>query len=350
MYPKINQLVTSAREEDQVFPGCVIGVLVGERQFVFPFGRFTYEDTSPVVQEDTVYDVASITKAIPTSSLALSLIDQNRLAIDDPAILYLPELEVAQKEDIKVWHLLTQTLDWDLRLSHQKELSPQEMLQSIMSATLKRKPGTSYTYTNTTSVLLGILVERVAKKSLDQLADEEFFDPLAMSHTTFHPERFSKDHVAPSEIDSWRNREIRGEVHDESAYVLREKFVPGSAGLFSTVPDLLAFLTMLIHKGVYQGRRFFTEKIVEKMMTNQIAHLHKTTGLGWELEQPWYMGRYASEHTFGKTGFTGCHVLVDIPKQKALVLLSNSTYPKRPESKDALHAVRRALADIIFAE
>jgi CubicO group peptidase (beta-lactamase class C family) len=139
---------------------------------------------------------------------------------------------------------------------------------------------------------------------------------------------------------------IQGEVHDESAWAL--PWAVGSAGLFSTVPDLLTFLSMLLNGGTWKGVRFFSEGTIQSMSTNQIARLGSCTGLGWELNQPHYMGEHCSDHSIGKTGFTGCMCLCDLGQGTGIVLLSNCTYPRRKPDKELINSVRRDIADIIL--
>ena len=130
---------------------------------------------------------------------------------------------------------------------------------------------------------------------------------------------------------------------------LQKKFDIGSAGLFSTVPDLLKFLKMILNQGTYNGYKYFNPETIALMQTNQIAHLGQSTGLGWELNQPRFMGKYCSEVTFGKTGFTGCSCLIDLSRHVALVILSNYIYPKRKTSYRQLNQFRSQIADLIFS-
>lgn len=156
----------------------------------------------------------------------------------------------------------------------------------------------------------------------------------------------------PTENDGWRDGNMRGEVHDESAYIfMKSGRAVGAAGVFSTAPDLLTFLEMLLNEGELDGRRYFSPEIVRQMHTNQISKLGYQ-GLGWELYRSHYMGRYATEETFGKTGFTGCVVICDIKKGVGILILSNTTYPKRKPLEEhilTINSVRRDIADIVFS-
>jgi CubicO group peptidase (beta-lactamase class C family) len=346
---KISERITRAIDEG-VFPSCVVGCLTPkEGKTVLAFGRQTYESGSAAVCEDSVFDVASITKAVPVSSLCLLLIDRGKLRLDDRVIAYIPELAFSDREDVRVRHLLTQTLDFNFRMSSFRDMAPSDILKEIFSRELASRPGATFNYCNATSILLGMMVERVCGECLSVVADREFFTPLSMTRTSFFPESFCRADIVPTENDPWRGRTIQGEVHDESAYVLRKIMVAGSAGLFTTVPDLLIFCEMLLNGGVWKGRRYFSETLTGSIQANQTVSLGVSTGLGWELNQKRYMGRFCSEKTIGKTGFTGGACIVDIPGKKSLVILSNYTFPSRKPDTRAIDAVRRDSADIVFS-
>ena len=288
--------------DEGVFSQCVVGVLKGPpadgERFVLPFGG---------VKEDAIFDVASVTKVVPTALLANHLVREGKLSLSDQVVLYIPELKNQYKDDVLVQHLLDHTVGYGpgFRLSAHKDKSAEEIFQAVYSAPLIYRPGEKFFYTNTASVLLGLVVERVFRKRLDEFAQEILFGPLGMNRTTFHPlEKFQKEEVVPTEKDAWRGRELRGEVHDESAWKLQQEgYVPGSAGLFSTVSDLLNVLEMFLQK---------------------------------------------KEESFMKTGFTGCSIHLDKEKGMGLVILSNYTYPHRKKDSVLINEVRRDIADIVF--
>ncbi len=353
---KIENRITQAIQE-KVFPGCVIGIIKKNKErIVVPFGYFTYENDAPIVQEDSIFDVASITKSIPTASLALKLIDEGKLNLNDKLVDFIPEFRNSARNAVLIKHLLTQTLvfrsnspEGKFRLSAYKNRSPEEILDIIFTAEFESPPGTKFFYTNATSILLGLVVERIFNESLDKLGGIYFFRPLDMEHTLFEPlDKFPKEEIVPTEIQEWRHGVIQGEVHDESAYTLKQMTNVGSAGLFSTVSDLLTFLEMLLNKGVFNGRRYFSSEIVEQMYTNQLLDIGQCTGLGWELNQPRYMGQKCAETTFGKTGFTGCAVICDIEREIGIVILSNCAFPKRKQDAMLINKLRSDIADLVF--
>lgn len=347
----------SAREfldscvREKIFPGYSLGILTkGKSEFVSG-GHETDDPRSAAVGAHTVYDVASITKAIPTAALALMLVEQGKLGLAQPLCDVVPEFRGPCRGEIRISHLLTHTLDFDFRLSDKKNLPPAEILGAIFNARLRSPPGTVYCYANASSVLLGLAVERAGGARLDKLAHARFFAPLGMRRTTFFPEALEAASIAPAEVDPWRGRVIRGEVHDESAWALRPAVIAGSAGLFSTAPDLLIFLEMLLCKGERGGRRYLLPATVRLMHTNALpASMGVSAALGWELDAERFMGKHRGASTFGKTGFTGCAIVADPVLQRGFVFLTNHTFPRRRESNDRINAVRSRLADTILGD
>ena len=352
----ISQAVNQAIK-NKTFPGCVVGVVNrnGERQ-ILPFGNFTYDELSPKVEENTIYDTASLTKSIPTGSLALQFIDEGKLKLTDKLIDHIPEFNNSDRENVLIKHLLTYTLDGyglasaisKIGGKSMKDITFSDLQNLLLTHNFENRPGTVFKYTNIPAALLGLVVEKISGNTIDNLADEHFFKPLNMTRSTFYPEKFSLDEIVPTEKDDWRGL-VHGIVHDESAYICKkEAKIVGHAGLFSTAPDILSFLEMLLHRGTFQGQKYFSEKIVEQIGTNQIAELNDFTGLGWELNQSRFMGDYCTPHTFGKTGFTGTLCVCDVKKGVAYVILSNRIYPKRPDDSTAINIFRKNIGEVIL--
>lgn len=349
MKDAITNIISKAIKE-KTFPGCVVGVVKNNgEKLVMPFGNFTFDSNSLEIKEDSIFDVASITKSIPTSSLALKLIDEGRLNLEEKLIDFVPEFNNSDRDKVLIKHLFTQTLDHGFRLSENKNRTPEEILNLILTSEFRSKPGSTFFYSNATTILLGLVVEKILGDSLDNLGQKYFFEPLKMNRTSFNPlKKFSKDEIVPTEIQEWRGGLVQGEVHDESAYTLNKIKAVGSAGLFSTVPDLLNFLEMLLNKGISNGQKYFSPEIIEQMYTNHISEIKESAGLGWEINQPHYMGVNCSDKIFGKTGFTGCVSMCDIQKGSGVVILSNYTYPVRKPDFTPMNKLRSSIADIVF--
>lgn len=348
MREEIQKLIENAID-DKVFPGAVVGYADQNDMQILPFGSLTYNAGSEKVSTETIYDLASVTKVIPTSSIILSLLEKGLIFPDDQVITFIPEIKNPARDKLLVKHLLTFTdaLDLPHGITPYAPDGAQAILNAIYSAPLKHPPGQHYEYSSAPSLLLGIIAERILKKSLDHIADDMFFRPLGMCSTTFHPYRLNKDLVAPSEINE--RGEVRGQVHDEAAWALYQTgMVSGHAGVFSSAKDLLIFEQMLLADGEYQGRRYFEPSTVKSMYTELVNDGEFGMSLGWEMNQSDYMGSRISAKTFGKDGFTGTMILIEPDKKKCLVMLSNRTYPRRPETRDAIHRVRRELSDIVL--
>lgn len=337
--------------QEHVFPGCVFGMVdrEGKKTFI-SVGNYTYEKDSPSVTENTMYDMASVTKAIPGSCALLKLLDEGKLNLEDRLIEYVPEFgNYEDKKDVRIQHLLTYTLDLDVpSMASLKDKRPEDIYELVCKAPLKSAPGEKHMYTNSTAFFFGLIVEKITGKTIDVYAEENFFAPLHMTRTTFFPETFPKEDIAPTEIDAWRGRVLQGEVHDESTYTLRQKYMTVISGLFSTAPDIITFLEMLLHKGEKDGRRYFSEKIVSAMYTNQLQGNEVHAGLGWELEWALHNGFTKEEQIFSKTGFTGTFVAMHPKKTLAFALLSNRIYPTRPDDASKIIEVRKDIAHILF--
>jgi CubicO group peptidase (beta-lactamase class C family) len=323
--------------KERVFPGCVVGAVhLDGRRLVVPCGTFTYEADSPPVTAETVYDLASVTKSVVTASLASILIEEGKLRLSDPVAMYVPQLKNdhgATIEDLLRYRLK------GLRLSTIAGTTFEEVRSSVLEHGFEGPPGEAE-YTNLPALILGLVIEEVAGESLAALAERELFKPLGMQATGYFP---AAEDCAPTEIDfrdsdsakASTGKEVRGLPHDESAYKFAlARQSAGHAGLFSTVPDLLNFLHALLNSvDVGHPMSYISESAAE--------------GLGWQTDGD-FLGHHASPGSFGKTGFTGTSIAVDVQKEIAFVILSNRTYPHRPADMDAINEFRRDIADIIL--
>ena len=353
---KIQALLCGA-ESAGVFNRAVVG-------FILPDG--SRKILTLHTAEDSVFDIASLTKVCPTSTLALDFILQGKLSVDTKVMDYIPELETSYRDDIRIFHLLTHSLDYRVPMKTLRELPPQEILHALFTYQFAKAPGADFNYGNPASVLLGMILNRLTGKSLQELGEETFFKPLQMNSSGWDPltraaNAIAKEDIVPTEICSFRGREIQGEIHDESAWVLRQLFPVGSAGMFSTVPDLLRFVQTVLNDGVFEGKRIISSGVLNlvshnafelpeyRAFTTAYEGTGACTALGWELNSSKFMGAKCSPRTFGKTGFTGASIVADPQAGAAVVLLSNFTYPHREPNADRIHAFRATLADAFFA-
>ncbi len=297
--------------DEKVFPGCVIGMVVHGKHEIRPYG-----------EAFPMYDLASITKSIPLAALAALFVSEGKLKLSNTVKTFVPELQ--NDFDATIEDMLRYRVR-GVRMASLQEMTHDEIHAAVMRKGFTAPPDASV-YTNLPAFILGVMLERVGGVSLDRLAQEHFFGPYGMSTTTFFPE---KAMCAPTEIVGGET--VQGVPHDESTRVFAHAGrTVGHAGLFSTAQDLLRFAQRLIDEPHHP-----------------IVHAAKA-GLGWDVNTQNFMGVHAHPKMFGKTGFTGTSIIVDVETRSALVILSNRTYPQRPADDMAINAFRRDIADIIY--
>jgi beta-glucosidase-like glycosyl hydrolase/CubicO group peptidase (beta-lactamase class C family) len=337
---------------DAAFPGGVLAVGYRGQLAARAFGKLSYEKGAAPVGPDTIYDLASLTKVVVTTTLAARLTESpngGTLQLDAPIERYLPEWasgpQPEWRKQVTVRHLLTHTSglpphrDYFLTSKNKRQL-----LEKIFAEPLESQPGTKEAYSDLGIILLGEIIERLTGKSLDELARTEIFRPLGMTETMFLPPKKLLPRIAPTEDDTrYRKRLIRGEVHDENAYALGG--VAGHAGLFGTASDLAAFCQMLLNGGIYAHHRLLRRSTVAEFTTPQrIADNTRT--LGWAVPtENSSSGHYFSPHSFGHTGFTGTSIWIDPDKQLFVILLTNRVHPARENQK--IQQVRPAIHDAV---
>jgi beta-N-acetylhexosaminidase len=336
---------------DHAFPGGVIAVGYQGKLLVHAFGRQTYDAASPEVTPDTIYDAASLTKAVVTTSLVAMQVEVRRIALDAPVARYIPEWGNGPNQQwrltVTIRHLLTHTSGLPAHKDYFLSIhSDREAITNICTEPLEYSPGSKSVYSDLGFILLGEILHRITGKPLDQLAKENVFSPLGMTDTMFNPPKTLRNRIAPTENDTtYRKRLLVGEVHDENAFAMGG--VAGHAGMFSTAGDLAAFSQMLLNGGVYAHRRFFTRATVAQFTAPQ-ALAANTRALGWTVPTPdSSSGHCFSARSFGHTGFTGNTIWIDPDRELFVILLTNRVHPTRENSK--ITEVRPAAHDAVMA-
>ncbi len=328
------------------FPGGVLAV--GHRGALVhlrPFGRLSYDAESAEVSAESVYDLASLTKVVATTTMAMILVDQGLLDLDSPVQDFLPRFQGPGKEAVTVRQLLTHSsgIDWWAPLY--EELKGQAAyVEKIQDMDLAYEPGSKSLYSDLGEILLGEILERVAGEPLDEFVRRRIFEPLGMQNTWFRPEAELVERIAPTEDDPWRGRVLRGEVHDENAFALGG--VAPHAGLFGTAEDLARFAQMIVYGGVFEHRRLVSRATVETF-TRRAEVPDSTRALGWDTKSPEKSsaGTLFSPRSFGHTGFTGTSLWIDPDRELFVILLTNRVHPTR-ENK-VIRQVRPAVADAV---
>ncbi|TQN33356.1 CubicO group peptidase (beta-lactamase class C family) [Haloactinospora alba] len=276
---------------------------------------------------DTIFDVASVTKLF-TSIAVLQLVEDGEIELDAPVAAYVPEFAAGGKRTITVEQLLTHTsgLPAEVKLW---DLPPEQRIPEVLRLEPENPPGTTYTYSDPNMITLGVLVERVSGSALDEVVAERITQPLGLEDTGFTPPRHTWDRIAATEFQRDPPRGmVRGEVHDENAWSLGG--VAGHAGVFSTARELAVLGQALLNGGTYDGRRILEPDTVATMLEDYNrdfpGHAH---GLGFELDQRWYMGGLSAPRTAGHTGYTGTSLVLDPASRSVAVLLTNRVHPSR---------------------
>ena len=294
----------------------------------------------------TVWDMASMSKLVSTTSAMIQLVASKRVVIDSPVVFYLPSWKAAGAERITVKQLLTHSSGLPAGRPLYKEADTDTAARTIVYATSPVAPaGSKYVYSDLGFILLGRLVQQVTGQPLDQYVEQHVFGPLKMGDTRYLPPASWISRIAPTEIDPWRGRHIRGEVHDENASRLGG--VAGHAGLFSSARDMARFAQLYLSGGMIDGKRIFETATLNQFITLQDKSLSHRA-LGWETAN----GTNSAGHrlaavSFGHTGFTGTSLWMDPTRDLFVLLLSNRVNPTRTNLK--ISGVRVALADGVVA-
>jgi CubicO group peptidase (beta-lactamase class C family) len=337
---------------DRAFPGATLAVGYRGKLSLHAFGNLRYDAKSSAVNIHTMYDIASLTKVVVTTTLVEKLVEgdfPSPLSLDSPIERYLPEWTTGPmpewRHKVTVRHLMTHTSGLPpFKEYWRTSTSKQETLQRIFAEPLEYEPGSKVVYSDLGIILMAEIIQRLTGKPLDQLAKEYIFDPLGMQQSMYNPPKKLWPEIAPTEFDNQlRHRLVQGEVHDENAYAIGG--VSGHAGVFSTAPDLAVLCQMLLNGGVYAHQRILKRPTIAQFTAPQTL-AQNTRTLGWVVPtENSSSGHYFSVHSYGHTGFTGTTIWIDPDRQLFVVLLTNRVHPTRENHEIA--EVRPAVHDAI---
>jgi beta-glucosidase-like glycosyl hydrolase/uncharacterized protein YbbC (DUF1343 family) len=332
---------------ERAFPGAVVAIgHRGRLAHLKAYGRMTYDAGAAAMATDTIFDLASLTKVVATTTVAMTLVDEGRLDLDARVDSFLPRFVGPNKEKVTVRHLLTHAagIDWWAPLF--REVSGQAAyVERICAMPLAAEPGAVMKYSDLGIILLGEILERVSGRPLEALVRERVTGPLGMRDTLYRPGPELLSRIPPTEADPWRGRVVHGEVHDENAFAIGG--AAPHAGLFSTAPDLARFAQMLLWGGVYDHRRVVSRRTVDAFTRRATLPPGTDRALGWDTRsaQGSSAGTLFSPTSFGHTGFTGTSLWIDPERELFVVLLTNRVHPTR--ENNAIRTVRPALADAV---
>jgi SSS family transporter len=327
------------------FPGAV--VIAGHNGHIIFRKAYGNKSLTPIepMTEDTIFDLASLTKVIATAPAVMQLYEQGRFRLNDPVAQYLPEFAANGKQDITIRQLLTHYSGLPPDVSLDDEwLSKEEGLRRAFAATPVTAPGVQFRYSDINFIVLGALVEKLSGLTLDQYQQQHLAKPLGVEHTRFLPPESWHGRIAPTQYD--KGVMLRGVVHDPTSR--RMGGVAGHAGLFSTAGEIAVYAQNLLDRLAGRPSRFPLRQLtLEKMTTpGQPATGTALRGLGWDIESPFSSnrGELFPVGSFGHTGFTGTSIWMDPTSDTYVVFMSNAVYPNGPSG---INAIRGGVANAV---
>jgi CubicO group peptidase (beta-lactamase class C family) len=336
--------------DQRAFPGAAVaiahqGKLIARKGL----GHFTYDEASPLVAADTIYDLASVTKAIATTTVCMVLYDRGLFKPDQPLIDVLPEFA----EDRSAQNDSRRRVTLRMLLAHSSGLpayiklfqtahSKDDLLRQALQVPLTAAPGTRAEYSDIGFILLGEALQKLTGEPLDKFCQREIFTKLNLAHTRFNPSGDQKLLIPPTEDDrTFRHRLIQGEVNDENAFVMGG--VAGHAGCFSTAFDVSAFAHCILQ----DGSPLVKKEALEIFTRHQDLPAGTSRALGWDTPtQPSQSGRHFSSRSYGHLGYTGTSLWIDPDRQLSVTLLTNRTWPDR--GSQSIKQIRPAFHDAVI--
>jgi CubicO group peptidase (beta-lactamase class C family) len=335
------QRILDRAVRDSAFPGAiaVIGTHAGPLVTVTT-GHLDWAP-SPVPTPNTLWDLASLTKVVGMTSAMMQLVEQGRIDLDAPVQRYLPEWTGRWKDRVTVRDLITHRSGLPaFRQYFKLNVSPDSTLKLQLGTPLDTLPGVRMVYSDIGAITLGKIIERVSGETLDGYLARHVFRPLGMTDTQYRPDSSLLPRIAPTEVDPWRGRHLRGEVHDENAAALGG--VSAHAGLFSTAHDLDRLARAYLNGGTLDGARLARASTIRQFTTVQDSTF-STRALGWDTPPGAGSGHLLRHPAFGHTGFTGTSLWIAPQHDLYVMLLTNRVNPTREHSR--IGPVRTSVAD-----
>jgi uncharacterized protein YbbC (DUF1343 family)/CubicO group peptidase (beta-lactamase class C family) len=326
---------------DKKLPGAVVLVGQGERTlYQKAIGQRSVSPSAEPMTLDTIFDLASLTKVVATTTSVMILVEEGKIALNDPVAAFIPGFERYGKGNITIRHLLTHMsgLRPDVDLADSWTGSGTAIALAVEEVPTST-PGTRFVYSDINFFLLGDIVRRVSGVSIDRFSHDRIFGPLGMNDTAFTPPASWQRRIAPTDTNL-----ARGIVHDPTSR--RMEGVAGHAGLFSTAADLATFCRMILGGGTYRGVRVLSPLTVTRMTSRATpAEERNVRGLGWDIDSSFSVnrGELLPIGSFGHTGFTGTSLWLDPASGMFVVFLSNRVHP---DGKGDVTALRGRVATI----
>ncbi len=336
-----------------------VALVIGTKDQVLyakAYGRLTYDPNSPPVTLNTLFDLASVSKAVGTTSATLLLMQDGKLSLDDPVRKYLPAFDTDDKRDIRLRHLISHISGLPSYTSAAKaeemrkegEPNYDALIRLIASLPLKYETEKDYVYSCLNFLTLARVNHEAAGKTQGEFLEERLFGPLGMAHTGYYPTPDEKTYTAPTVGGKTL---LQGSVHDPlAAYVSDGRFCGGNAGLFSTANDLSVFCRMILSNGKWEGNQYFEPETVDLMATNKVPlEVRSMHGTGWgrALNPPTAtkLNRGYAKAVMTHSGYTGTYVRFDRFSGTFLVFLTNRVFP---DDKGSEYRMRREILQVML--
>lgn len=325
----LEEYINKCINEKNAFPAATFGIVTKDESYFGALGSTQIGNLERNVDPNTIFDLASLTKVVATTTAIMKLIEDGILRLHDKVIDILPEYK---HNGITISHLLTHTSGYAPEPDYKNCRGREELVQRIFrEKTDYDKRGKEVIYSDTSFMLLGLIIDRLTG-SFEDYARENIFKPLDMINTGFNPSAEKISRCAATEKCKMRGEIVVGVVHDEKSYILGG--VSGHAGLFSTVKDLGKFAEMILNDGAYKGNTILSKNTVDLLSKCQTEGLNARRGYGWILkEDNISIGDLASDFAIYHTGFTGTSILIDRHYGMAFILLTNRVHPTRENTK-----------------
>src|ERR1700751_2634403 len=330
----------------RAFPAASVAVAHREQLLALrTFGRFTYDPASPQPSTATLFDLASLTKVIATTSMAMVLYERGLLDLDVALISIVGEFsgEDPRRDEVTLRMLLAHSSGLPAyEKLFLRARTRDELLALALAMPLANDPGSHAEYSDIGFILLGVALERLADESLDRFCQREIFGPLGLTHTTFNPAPAVRSQIPPTASDeTFRHRIIQGEVQDENASVLGG--VAAHAGLFATAQDLAIFAIAMLPR----GPPILRPETIALFTARESAPEGTSRALGWDTPStPSQSGRYLSSRSYGHLGYTGTSLWIDPEPTFSVTLLTNRTWPDC--ANQSIKQIRPRFHDAIF--
>lgn len=314
-------------------------------------GKHNYDLDAPPVLVHDLFDLASVTKTVVTTTLCALFVDLGKLDLDAPVQQYVPRFLGDGKKSVTARHLLAHCGGLPAHVHLYKQCTGRDaILDAVCALALAYKPGCETAYSDMGFLVLGMVLEAIGGERLDALAQQFVFDPLNMKDACYCPRVDLKARILPTEAKTnLRNELVWGEVHDENAAAMGG--VASHAGVFATAHDVARLLQMWLCGGVLEGKRFLSEAVVMQFTQRALLAPNSTWALGWDTVSAGgsSTGRYFSERSFGSLGFTGTSIWADPERDLGVVLLTNRVHPTRDnwQIKDLRPAFHNAVSDAL---